>query len=233
MPGPAIISLHGAGGNKGDIAQETVEHVTSSGVTLVTIDAYLHGERAPAGFDIRDPGTFTTLLFLEIIQRTAQDLFTVVAYLNDQARIEQDHIGLRGGSMGGYIALAAVGMGLAVRAVLSVAGGADYLQSFPRRIEPDAAEAPDVGELREHDRLVRQVDPLYHVDAFPPRPVLLIHGERDHISPIGGDYTLYHALAPHYRTQPQNCLFLTHAGEHGTPESIETFGWSWLEREIS
>lgn len=230
-PHPAIISLHGAGGNRYDVGQETVDRLTSRGVTVVTIDAYLHGERAPAGFDIRTPGTFTQMVFLEIIAHTAHDLFQVVAYLR-QGGIEGDRIGLRGGSMGGYIALAAVGMGLGVRAVLSVAGGADYLQWFPRRIEPDAADVPGVGALREHEGLVRQIDPVYHVDAFPPRPVLLIHGERDPISHIGGDRTLYHALAAHYQAAPQNCLFLTHAGEHGTPESIEAFGWRWLMRKI-
>lgn len=229
---PVIISLHGAGGSKHDIAPETIESVTARGITLLTIDAYLHGDRAPAGFNLQAPGAFRSMLFLEIIAHTAQDLFTVVAFLRDRAAIDGDHIGLRGGSMGGYIALSAVSIGLTVEAVLSLAGGGDYLQWFPRRIKVDGPDAPDAGELHEHEDLVRRIDPLHHLTSFPPRPVFLIHGERDPLSPIGGDQALYRALVPRYQEQPQNCLFLRHAGEHATPPLIEDVGWQWLMRCI-
>jgi uncharacterized protein len=230
-PHPAIISVHGAGGSKQDILPETVDAVVSRGVTLVTIDAYLHGKRAPAGFDIRAVETFTPALFLEIIAHTARDLFTVVAYLQDNSAIDASRIGLRGGSMGGYIALAAMGMGIAAHAVLSVAGGADYLHSFRSRLKLSAC--PVTGQLQGQETLVHQADPLYNVARFPPRPVLLIHGVRDSLSPISGDLALYHALVPYYQEHPEDCLFLVHAGEHATPEALEHLSWIWLIEQVA
>lgn len=226
---PAIISLHGAGGNKSDIEEETVESITREGATLVTVDAYLHGERAPAGFDIRDPEIFTRLLFVEIIQRTAQDLFAVLAYLTEHAQVDPDRIGLRGGSMGGYVALAAVGMGLPVQSVLSVAGGADYVNSF---VQLPSEHTLDTSEEQAFQEISRQTDPLNHVARFPPRPVLQVHGELDPVSPIAGDRALYHALVPHYQDQPQRCLFLLHAGGHETPSALEVLGWNWLLDQV-
>lgn len=226
---PAIISLHGAGGNKSDIEEETVESVTRKGVTLITIDAYLRGERAPAGFDVRDPQTFTKMLFVEIIQRTAQDLIIVLAYIKEHAQVDPDRTGLRGGAMGGYIAPAAVGMSLPVQSVLSVVGGADYANSF---VQLPSEHTLDTSEEQAFQEISRQTDPLNHVARFPPRPVLQVHGDLDPVSPIAGDRALYHALVTHYQDQPQRCLFLLHAGGHETPAALEDLGWNWLLDQV-
>lgn len=227
---PTIISLHGAGGNKRDIELETVDRLTTHGITIVTIDAYLHGDRAPRGFDIRTPETFNRLLFLEIIQRTAQDLFAVVARLQTDQAVESSRIGLRGGSMGGYIALAAVGLGLPVHAVVSVAGSADYTRTF---VHLQQRQEPDASQVQQFNDLACAIDPIHHADRFSPRPVLQIHGACDPISPLAGDCALYQALVPYYQERPGDCLFLMHAGEHATPQALEERGWNWLARTVS
>jgi fermentation-respiration switch protein FrsA (DUF1100 family) len=225
-PRPAIISLHGGGGSKSDVDPIAVRHLVAHGLTLVTIDAYNHGDRTPAGFDMTraraDLG-----VFLDIIERTARDLFAVIASLRDDPRIDADRIGVRGGSMGGYVVLMAVGLGLPAAAVLSICGGADYERIWELR-----------GAGRSHQgaedvlKRAREVDPIYHSLAFPPRPVLMIHGEKDPIVPIAGQRSLYNALAPLYAANPGDCLFLTHAGEHATPPEIERLGWEWLTRML-
>lgn len=228
-PQPAIISIHGGGGHKGDVEPWMVEYVTSRGVTLVTVDAHLHGDRAPAGFDITAPEHFRELLFLEVIERTAQDLFAVVQHLKADSSIDGSRIGLRGGSMGGYIVLSAVGAGVLSRAVLSVCGAADYANTFKHRLEGEDLDAKRKQEIEER---VRQIDPLFQLERFPPRPVLLIHGARDPLVPLTGHRALYDALVPLYTERPEDCLFLTHAGEHPTPRSIEEFGWRWLVNQL-
>ncbi len=225
-PRPAIISIHGGGGSKADVEITAVERLVEAGITLVTIDAYQHGERAPQGFDMTRARA-NLAVFLEIIEHTARDLFTVLDFLRDDPMIDSDAIGLRGGSMGGYIVLMAVGQGFPAAAVLSICGGADYERIWKLRgsgaAQPGAAEvlarAPDV-------------DPIYHPAAFPPRPVLMIHGARDPIVPIAGQRALYDALVPLYSGNPGDCLFLTHAGEHATPDDIEQMGWQWLVRTL-
>ncbi len=229
-PRPVIVSLHGGGGHKGDIPLDVVERVTARGVTVVTIDAYLHGERAAPNDDGRaTPGPITRLQLLDIIGRTADDMREVVALLREDEAIDGERIGLRGGSMGGYIALAAVGLGVPVRAVLSICGGADYVEAWQWAYRDQAEKLQEIMAAMDWIAdMARRFDPIHHVARFPPRPILFIHGERDPVVPVHCTRRLYDALVPRYADQPGDCLFLSHAGDHGTPQSMEEFGWDWL-----
>jgi uncharacterized protein len=225
---PAIISLHGLGGHKEDVCSNIVEFVTSCGITLVTPDAYLHGERVRSGEHAPDSFAFATLL--TALGHTVRDLFALVAHLQSDVGIDGERIGLRGGSMGGYIALAAVGQDLPVHCVLSICGAADYPNTFAGDLhdENPARSSIEVAQAREAWEEVRPLDPLLHVTRFPPRPVLMIHGARDPVVPIAGHRALFDSLVPHYSERPGDCLFITHAGDHATPLSLESFGWDWL-----
>lgn len=230
---PAIISLHGLGGHKEDVGPDIVERVTARGVTLVTIDAYLHGKHLPPNQEAPENYTFTTLL--ASLGHTVNDLFSLVARLQSDTTIEAKLIGLRGGSMGGFIALSAVGQSLPVCAVLSICGAADYPNTFadPLRNESHVLSSTAVGLMRKTWQETRPLDPLLHLERFPPRPVLLIHGARDTLVPIAGDRALFDGLVPRYSKRPEDCLFITHAGEHATPRSLEGFDWDWLIGQLS
>lgn len=223
---PAIISIHGGGGNKADVEEAAVDLVVARGVTLVTIDAYQHGERKPTGFDLRQVRA-NLPAFYEIIEHTARDLFTVMSFLQDDPSIDALCVGLRGGSMGGYIVLMAVGLGVPAAAVLSICGGASYSLIWGLGDERGLGPYPDLL------RRVRETDPIYRSQTFPPRPIFLVHGARDPIVPIAGQRALYDELIPLYADHPGDCLMLTHAGEHGTPQEIETMGWEWLVGAIT
>jgi dienelactone hydrolase len=225
---PAIISVHGLGGRKEDVDLEIVERLTSRGITLVTVDAYLHGEHIPPGQKRPESYAFATLL--AALVQTVQDLSTLVAHLQQDQAIDGQRFGLRGGSMGGYIALAAVGQNLPVRAVLSICGAADYPNTFGPHLrgENPALSPTEVAQARERWEEVRPLDPLLRVARFPPRSILMIHGACDPLVPIAGHRALYDALVPYYAERPEDCLFITHAGEHATPLSLERFGWDWL-----
>jgi len=225
---PAILSLHGLGGHKEDVDVDTVELVTSCGITLVTMDAYLHGDHIPPAQKSPESYTFATLL--TALGHTVKDLFALVAHLQRDEAIDGERIGLRGGSMGGYIALAAVGQDLPVRYVLSICGAADYPNTFGKQVRGEnlALSSTAVVQVQETWDGVLSLDPLLHVAQFPPRPVLMIHGARDSWVPIDGHRALFDALVPHYSERPEDCLFITHAGDHATPLSLERFGWDWL-----
>jgi dipeptidyl aminopeptidase/acylaminoacyl peptidase len=233
-PRPAIVTIHGGGGSKQDVDARTVERLTSIGVTLVSIDVYLHGEHVPPNFDRRALGESSLPLLLEIYEHTARDLCTVLARLRNDAAVDGDRIGIRGGSMGGYIVLASIGMAIPACAALSVCGAADYTRTFTRRLQRQNLDEAEIARrIQEVEPRIREVDPLFHLDGFPPRPVMMIHGARDPLVPIEAHRALYDALVPRYRSRPQDCLFLTHAGGHETPQSIEELGWDWLIRQIS
>lgn len=225
-PRPAIISLHGGGGSKADVDRLAVRHLVERGLTVITIDAYNHGDRTPVGFDMTRARA-NLAVFLDIIEHTARDLFIVITALQDDPRIDAGRIGLRGGSMGGYIVLMAISLGLPAAAVLSICGAADYERIWDLRgAGRSRSGAQDVLER------APMVDPIYHPLAFPPRPLLMIHGEKDPVVPIAGQRALYDALVPLYATNPGDCLFLTHAGEHATPPEIERMGWEWLTQML-
>ncbi|MBV9282591.1 MAG: prolyl oligopeptidase family serine peptidase, partial [Chloroflexi bacterium] len=192
----AIISLHGLGGHKEDVDPDAVERVTGRGITVVTMDAFLHGDHIPP--EQTAPESYNFALLMATLGHTVKDLFTLVTHLRRDGAIDGERIGLRGGSMGGYIALSAVGQGLPVRAVLSICGAADYPDTFGRHLrgENPALSAADVARARERWEEVRLLDPLLHVARFPPRAVLMIHGARDPWVPIAGHRALYDALVP-------------------------------------
>ncbi|HEX6508946.1 MAG TPA: prolyl oligopeptidase family serine peptidase [Chloroflexota bacterium] len=220
-PHPVIVSLHGLGGSKQDIDPDIAAYVTAHGITLVTLDAHLHGDRAPAGgFDLdrfKEPEGFA-----DLITHTAHDVVALVAQLKEDPTVGT--IGLRGGSVGGFIVLAAVGLGAEVGAVVSVCGGADWAHTLVRVDDHEPVPVALQSAV--------QADPILHPERFAPKPVLLMHGLYDDTVPIAGHRQLYEALAPYYRERPGDCLFLTHAGQHPTPMSLEAFGWTWLVEKI-
>ncbi|PZS10176.1 MAG: hypothetical protein DLM70_00775 [Chloroflexi bacterium] len=225
---PAIISLHGLGGHKEDIGLDTIERVTSCGITLVTVDAYLHGEHVPP--TQKAPESYTVTTLLAALGHTVKDLPALVAHLRRDEAIVGELIGLRGGSMGGYIALSAVAQDLPVSAVLSICGAADYPNTFGSQVrgENQALSSIEAAQVRESWEELLSLDPLLHAAQFRSRPVLMIHGARDSWVPMAGHRALFDALVPQYSERPEDCLFITHAGDHATPLSLERFGWDWL-----
>jgi len=207
------------------------KRLPASGVTLVSIDMHLHGDRIPPGFEWKEHITARDVF--TSIDQTARDLFTVVEHLRQDALVDADRIGLRGFSHSGYIVRVAMGMGVPVQASLSIAGGGDLavgLAFFLHRHETPSTEiAAQLAELRAD--LVR-TNPLYHVDAFPPRPIMMVHGLHDVLADFSGHFALYQALIPYYRDQPDDCIFIAHAGGHGPPRSVQELGLTWLVRHL-
>lgn len=72
------------------------------------------------------------------------------------------------------------------------------------------------------------INPLYHVDRFPPRPIMMIHGLHDTITPFSAHFALYQALLPHYRSQPGDCMFVAHADGQWPSETVKRMAFSWL-----
>jgi len=94
-----------------------------------------------------------------------KDLPALVAHLRRDEAIEGELIGLRGGSMGGYIALSAVAQDLPVRAVLSICGAADYPNTFGSQVRGEnQAQLPPLGHLglscQFHHPIIERVERL-------------------------------------------------------------------------
>lgn len=210
---PAVLFLHGARGSKDDVPGCVADRLNHAGVALIAIDAPGHGDRASRGVGA-ERAEYNRLARWNHYRQAGEELFAVFEALQADPGINAERIGLAGNSMGATTALVAVGMGLSARAVLSIAGWAGFA-----RWVPDDPDSTALGEA---------IDPIVHAAAFPPRPVLLVHGTADDIVPIAGHRALYEVLLPHYSEHPQDLLFVEHAGDHGTPSSVVRMGCDWL-----
>lgn len=230
---PAIVRVHGNGGRKEDTPPEWVERAASRGVSVVAIDAHLHGERNPGVEHPRTLDKSYQLRFLDIVGHTARDLESVVAWVRDDGGSDGERVGLWGVSMGGYIVLAASGLGVPARAVLSVSGGASYADVWPGIFADRPDELPGVEALM--DEIAERAcafDPIYRAHRFPPRSLAMIHGERDSLVPVRCARQLYEALVPYYADRPGECMFLSHAGDHDTATVLWEWGWDWLVERV-
>ncbi|MFL6017435.1 MAG: alpha/beta hydrolase family protein [Gaiellaceae bacterium] len=227
---PAIVTLHGGGHDKSVVGPATASRVVSAGVTLVSVDLYLHGEHFDDAASSLDVG-YETLL--EIVAHTAHDLEGVVADLDRDPAIKRGAIAVRGESLGAYAALTALGLGVPFCLGLSVGGAADYELTMAHAL--GAAGSP-AGMIRdEQNRLrvrIREFDPLSRAEEIAPRPIMMVHGLFDEAVPIEADRGLYAALATHYASSPDDCLFLTHAGGHNAPAAVDDLAWEWLIRRL-
>lgn len=220
-PQPAIVTLHGGGHNKEIVGPATAGRVTSAGVTLVSVDMYLHGEHfddAASSLDV----SYETLL--EIVAHTAHELEAVVADLDSDPGINGEAIAVRGESLGAYAALTALGLGVPFCLGLSVGGAANYELTMAHALRAAGLPAEEI--LDEQSRLqarIRGFDPLFRAEQIAPRPVMMMHGIADDAVPIDAHRALYAALAPNYATAPGDCVFVTHAGGHSAPRRSTTW----------
>lgn len=222
---PAVIALHGTGGNKaGAEIVALCEKFVRLGFICVSIDGRYHGERTAAGTGAAE--------YNEAIARawrsgqehpfyydTVWDVMRLIDYLQTREDIDPKRIGLTGISKGGvetYLA-AAVDTRVAVAAPLigvqSFKWALDNGQWKARiaTIQPAfdtvANEAKrstnDVAFVREfYDRVVPSIygsfDGPSMLPLIAPRPLLVINGDSDANTPIAGVRLAVESAKPAY-----------------------------------
>jgi len=197
---PAIISLHGWGGDKRRTAWG-VKPFTDKGYLIVAIDAYGKGNRWTPAFARlleKDP---QKALFRAIVQ-TAKDVPKVVDYLVEHDEVYAERIGLVGGSMGGAETILTAATEKRIKAYVAVAAPFN----FSRRIEEwrsteaaDSHGAVDKAFLKE----IQEAEALAAPEKFYPTALLFVHNKNDVIVPPAGAHSLYERIAPYYKDQPE------------------------------
>ena len=212
---PAVIALHGTGGNK-DGMDQWLTDLAKRGIIGVAIDARYHGDRSK--------GAKGSAAYVDAITRaweskpgeamehpfyydTCWDLWRTIDYLQSRPDIDPKRIGMFGSSMGGIETWLAG----AVDERVAVAVPAIGVQSFKWSMENNAwqgrantikaaheAAAKDLKAERVNARvclalwnkvipgILGPFDCPSMIRLFAGRPLLILNGEKDLNCPLGG-----------------------------------------------
>ncbi len=180
---PVIICCHGHSGSKADNLG-IATNLWRAGYNLLLFDFRGRGDA--------DPWPHT------LISREVDDLLAAVAYA--RARLLTAPIGVVGYSMGAAVAILAAAREPAIAALVadsSFTAGDDVVAHGVRntlRIPPrPLVFATDAVVSRRHGYRFSQARPIDAIGKIAPRPVLIIHGASDTLTPSSHAHALYAA----------------------------------------
>lgn len=175
-PFPCIVFLHGIGQEKEFLDRIAVPFV-EAGYAMVTFDQYMRGERK-----LGETGKLAGLLAFR-----RRGAFTVIEtrrlldYLSRREDIAGERIYLLGASYGAITGSTAAALDQRIRAAVLCYGGGNF-----KHLLDNAEAARMLGVLAGPAKLLltsllAPSDPVRHVDAISPRPVLFQNGTRDSV----------------------------------------------------
>ena len=156
---PAALLLHGYGSRKEQMADAVGRSLLEAGVASLSIDLPLHGEREGSidADAIRNP-----LVLVSQWRIALAECGAALEWKAEEESLDGHHLALVGYSMGSFIGVMVAATSDHVKALVLAAGG-------------------DLPEGSPFTRLVRTIaDPASAVKQLSGRPLLMIHGKRDH-----------------------------------------------------
>ena len=187
-PFPAVLLVHGSGGNKDtSYIAACSEMLTSQGYATLSIDTQYHGDRRRPGRsgEIHMPDSFT---MRDAWVQTVVDLRRAVDYLDTRQDIAADKIGYLGFSQGAMIGCVVGGVEPRIASFcLAVPGGGfvnivKHIDAYPvLKAHWPIQATPQV--MRTVEDVANITDPIYYVGRILPRPLLIIVAKNDEIIP--------------------------------------------------
>jgi dienelactone hydrolase len=213
---PAVVVLHGTGGNK-ESYRGFCEELARRDMVAIAIDARYHGERIPGGAHGSQEYVAAVTRAWRARQGEPQehpfyfdtcwDLWRLLDYLQTRDDVDPKRIGMYGVSMGAIEIWLAASVDDRVAVVVPAIG----VQSFRWTLEHDVwqgragtirgaheAAAKDLGEPGINAKVCRalwskvvpgildQFDCPSMIRLFAGRPMLILSGEKDPNNPLGG-----------------------------------------------
>jgi dipeptidyl aminopeptidase/acylaminoacyl peptidase len=183
QPGPALVVMHGWGGNA-EMMLPLAAPLHAAGYALLLLDARCHGRS--------DDDTFASL------PRFAEDIEAGLRWLAKQPAVNPQALGVIGHSVGAGAALLAASRQPAIRAVVSLAAFAHPARMMRRWLAAKRIPHWPLGAyiLAYVQRVIG-----YRFDAIAPCntiarigcPVLIVHGEADETVPVSEAREIYAA----------------------------------------
>lgn len=223
---PAMIVLHGTGGNK-DSARSWLTELANRGIVGVAIDARYHGERSGGAKGAAAYVTAIAKAWKEpkesmehpFYYDTCWDLWRLLDYLETRPDVDPKRIGMLGISMGGIETWLAASVDERVAVAAPLIG----VQSFRWSLDNDKwqgrantikaaheAAAKDLGEPMVNQKVCRvlwskvipgildEFDCPNMLKLFAGRPLYIANGEKDGNCPIEGARIAFKAVEEAY-----------------------------------
>jgi len=208
-PHPAILLVHGSGGNKDtDYIRAASDALTQLGYATLSLDTQYRGERARPGKNGElQPDSYTTR---DAWVQTVIDLRRGVDYLQSRPDVDKGKIGYLGFSMGGMIGAVLGGVEERIGCFfLAVPGGGivnavKHIDRYPMLKERFAVQiTPEV--MQRIEEIANVIDPIYFVGNILPRPLMIEVGKHDEIMPAEMSAALVEAA---HAKEPENVMRL-------------------------
>ncbi len=173
-PFPCLVFLHGIGQEK-EFLDEIAVPFVAAGFVIVSFDQYMRGERK-----LKDPGKLAGLLaFRRRGALTVIETQRLLDYLQTRDDVASDRIYMLGASYGAITGSTAAAFDERIRAAVLCYGGGNF-----KYLLGNEEAAKMLGALAGPAKaflawLLAPSDPLHHVAAISPRPVLFQNGTRD------------------------------------------------------
>ena len=184
---PAVIVMHGSGGDKNASYVTLVcSEMNRRGYAAIAIDGQYRGDRAKPGKtgDLR-PDSYT---MRDIWVQDVVDLRRAVDFLRSRPEIDGNKIGFVGFSMGAMLGAALGGVEDRISCfLLAVPGGgfvdlAKNIEKYPLLKEKwPIRVTPEV--MKRVQDFANVADPIYFVSRIAPRPILVIVAKQDEVIP--------------------------------------------------
>jgi dienelactone hydrolase len=257
---PAVILLHGTGGDKNDARiVKLSEALVARGFIAVAIDGRYHGERAGPGARATEYvgamlRAYRTGKEHPFLYDTVWDIMRLIDYLETRQEVDAARIGVAGISKGGmetYLAAAAdprIAAAVPVIGVQSFRWALDHdgwksrVGTFQAAIDSAAADAEvqvvDAAFVRRfYDRVVPGIYSEFDAPAMlpliAPRPLLVINGDSDARTPMAGVQQSAAAAERAYRAahaEDRFVLYIQPNTGHAFSERAEQVAIDWFVR---
>ncbi|WP_078555301.1 esterase [Bacillus alkalicellulosilyticus] len=204
-PLPVVIFFHGF-----KSAKEHNLHygylLAEKGFRVILPDVNYHGQR-----DKNITAKERELLFWDFVLEAIHEVEDIKQNLEQRQLIKDQSIGLAGTSMGAIITYGALRRYPWIKTAVSLMGS-PYYHHFAKA---QVAELKKKGytfneeEIEYKISLLREYDVTSDVTVLQERPLLIWHGEKDHVVPYQYSVNMYQQLLPLYANAKEKLVFIS------------------------